>query len=248
MKDHCVVVTGAGSGIGRATAQAFAARGANVVVSDVAEPGGNDTVALIKRAGGNAAFIRADVAVEKDVQALVAAAIGTFGRLDFAVNNAGIEGPQAAVHDYSPEHWARVIGINLTGVFLCMKYELAHMREKRAGAVVNVASIAGLVGFANFPAYTASKHGVVGLTKAVALEVAPLGIRVNAVCPGVILTPMVERAGRENPAYMQAIKAAHPMGRTGTPEEVAEFIVSLCAGAGFVTGQALAIDGGYTAQ
>lgn len=248
MAQKSVVITGAGSGIGRATAVAFAARKAGVVVCDVDERGGRETVDQIKQAGNDAVFVRADVTQEQDVQALVSATVKAYGRLDYAVNNAGIEGPQALTNDFALEQWSRVVGINLTGVFLCMKHELAHMRQQKSGAIVNMSSIAGLVGFASFCAYTASKHGVLGLTKAAALEVAPLGIRINAVCPGVIMTPMVERAAAENPAYMAAIKAAHPMGRTGKPEEIAEIVVALCENAAFVTGQALAVDGGYTIQ
>lgn len=248
MKDTCAVVTGAGSGIGRAIALAFASRGVKVVAADINETGGHETVAAAKRSGGDAVFVRADVSSEADVQGLMAAAVKSYGRIDYAVNNAGIEGTQAPTDAFTVENWSHIIAVNLTGVFLCMKHELQHMKTQRSGSIVNMSSIAGLVGFRNLCAYTASKHGVIGLTKAAALEYATAGVRVNAVCPGVIMTAMVERFAAANPAYFKSIEAAHPMGRTGTPAEVAEVVVALCSSAAFVTGQALAVDGGYTAQ
>lgn len=244
-----VLVTGASSGIGRATALAFAREGAKVVVSDVTIDDGNETVQFIKKAGGEAVFVKADVAHAADVETLVQQTIATYGRLDCAHNNAGISGPLTAVADTAESKWDRVIAINLKGVWLCMKYELQHMVKQGSGAIVNTASGAGLVGIAGASAYVASKHGVLGLTKTAALEYAKQGIRVNAVCPGVIETPMVQRLIDRHPGAAEAMVAGHPIGRVGKPEEIAEAVIWLCSdAASFVTGLAMSVDGGYVTQ
>ncbi|GIX49235.1 MAG: short chain dehydrogenase [Candidatus Tectimicrobiota bacterium] len=245
-----VLVTGAASGIGRATALACAREGARVVVADTAAAGGEETVARIRQAGGEARFVRADVTRAAEVEALVAEAVAAYGRLDCAHNNAGIEGPLAPTAEYPEEAWDRVLAVNLKGVWLCMKYEIAQMLRQGGGAIVNTASLAGLVGARRLAAYVASKHGVVGLTRAAALEYAKAGIRVNAVCPGIIRTAMVQRMFLErNPQAEERLAASEPMGRLGTPEEVAEAVVWLCSdAASFVTGHALSVDGGLAAQ
>jgi NAD(P)-dependent dehydrogenase (short-subunit alcohol dehydrogenase family) len=246
------VVTGAASGIGRATALAFAREGANVVVSDVAAQGGEETVRLIKEAGGEATFVKCDVSQVEEVKALVTKAVDTYGRLDYDINIAGIEGTLATTADYPEDVWSKVIGINLTGPYLCMKYAIAQMLTQGAGVIVNMASILGVVGFATAGAYTAAKHGLVGLTKVAALEYATQGIRVNAVCPGFIETPMVMERGLaagSHPEVYQQLADIHPMKRLGTPQEIAAGVVWLCSeAASFVTGQTLIVDGGYTAQ
>ena len=243
------LVTGGGSGIGRATALAFARQGARVVVADVAVSGGEETVQRIQNAGGEAIFLRTDVSQAAEVEALIAKAVSTYGRLDCAHNNAGIEGVEARTADYPEDDWDRVIAINLKGVWLCMKYEIPHMQQQGGGAIVNTASIAGLVGAQRMPAYVASKHGVAGLTKAAALEYAKAHIRVNAVCPGVIRTPMVERLLDRHARAESRLTAFEPIGRFGTPEEVAEAVVWLCSdAASFVTGHTMAVDGGIMAQ
>lgn len=245
-----VLVTGGASGIGRSTALAFGREGAEVIVADVDAVEGEKTVRDIKRLGGDALFIRTDVSKAGDVEALIEAIIKTFGRLDCAFNNSGIEGKRGTTLDYSEEAWNRVISINLTGVWLCMKYELRQMTKQGSGVIVNMSSILGRVGFAEAPAYVAAKHGVIGLTKAAALENAQKGIRVNAVCPGFIQTPMLERAGVTTDRQRTAAMAdLHPMKRLGKPEEVAETVLWLCSdAASFVTGHSVLIDGGYTAQ
>lgn len=243
------LVTGGGSGIGRATALVFAREGAKVVVADVLVAGGEETVRLIKDAGGDAIFVKADVGQAADVEAMVRKAVETYGRLDCAHNNAGIEGATAKTSDYAWEEWERVIRINLTGVWLCMKYEIPQMLAQGGGAIVNTASDAGLLGVPQMPAYVASKHGVVGLTKTAALEYAKAGIRVNAVCPGVIKTPMVDRITAQRPGRAERMAAAEPVGRMGRPEEVAEAVVWLCSdAASFVTGFPMSVDGGIAAQ
>jgi NAD(P)-dependent dehydrogenase (short-subunit alcohol dehydrogenase family) len=244
------IVTGASSGIGRACALAFAARGASVVVADVNVEGSEETVRMIREAEGDATFVRCDVSKPEDVEAMVDATVATFGRLDYACNNAGIEGTSAPTAEYPIDSWNRVIGVNLTGVWLCVRYEIPQMLRSGGGAIVNIASILGQVGFANAVAYTSAKHGVVGLTKVAAMEYATQGIRVNAVCPAFIYTPMLERAGMtKGSAMYDAVSAMHPMKRMGTPEEIAEAVVWLCSdGASFVTGESLLVDGGYVAQ
>lgn len=243
------LVTGGASGIGRATALAFAREGAKVVVSDVISSGGEETVALIKGAGGDALFVKADVAQPTEVNALISQVVATYGRLDCAFNNAGIEGMMASTVECTEENWDRTLAINLKGVWLCMKAEIAQMLKQGGGAIVNTASVAGLVGFAGLPAYVASKHAVVGLTKTAALEYAKSGIRINAVCPGVIHTPMVERLFQNNPQAGERIAALEPIGRLGKPEEIAEAVVWLCSdAASFVTGLPMAVDGGLIAQ
>ena len=243
------LVTGASSGIGRASALAFARAGARVVVADVTVEGGQETVQLIKNAGGEASFVKADVARASEVEALVRHAVAAYGRLDCAHNNAGVEGQAAFTADDTEANWDRVLAVNLKGVWLCLKYEIRQMLTQGGGAIVNTASGAGLIGIRGGGAYVASKHGVVGLTKTAALEYAKSGIRVNAVCPGVIQTPMVERLTRQHPRAAEMMAAAHPLGRTGKPEEIAEAVVWLCSdAASFVTGHAMAVDGGYVAQ
>ncbi|MBI3796039.1 MAG: SDR family oxidoreductase [Deltaproteobacteria bacterium] len=241
------LVTGGGSGIGRASALTFAREGAKVVVADVAVEGGEETVRLIQQRGGEASFVKTNVSQAADVEALVARAVQTYGRLDCAHNNAGIEGAAATTVDYAEDAWERVIAINLKGVWLCMKYEIPQML-KQGGAIVNTASTAGLVGYRGGAAYVASKHGVVGLTKTAALEYAKAGVRVNAVCPGAIDTPMMGRITGHRPQRAERMAASEPVGRMGQPEEIAEAVVWLCSeAASFVTGHAMAVDGGITA-
>ena len=243
------LITGAGSGIGRASALAFAREGAKVAVTDIVIEGGEETVRLVKEAGGEAFFIKVDVANAADVEAMVNTVVDTYGRIDCAYNNAGVEGRLASTDEYPEDVFDKVIDINLTGVWLCMKYELPHMLKQGSGAIVNTASGAGLIGVDGMSAYVASKHGVVGLTKTAALEYAKSGIRVNAVCPGLIQTPMVERLTAEQPQLGEALVAAEPVGRTGKPEEIAESVVWMCSdAASFVTGHAMSVDGGYVAQ
>jgi NAD(P)-dependent dehydrogenase (short-subunit alcohol dehydrogenase family) len=243
------LVTGAGSGIGRATALAFAKYGARVVVADLNQAGGRETVEMIhERFHGEAAFIGVDISDPGQVQAMLAETVQTFGSLHYACNNAGVAGEQGTTADYSLDDWRRVIDTNLTGTWLCMKYELPEILKAGGGAIVNVSSILGQSGFANAPAYTASKHGILGLTKTAALEYATQNVRINAVCPAVIETPMIGPI-REDAEMLAAMKAMHPINRLGQPEEVAEAIVWLCADeSSFVVGEALLVDGGYTAR
>ena len=244
-----VLITGAGSGIGRASAVTFGREGAKVMVADIVVEGGEETVQLVKNAGGEASFVKVDVSNAADVEAMVNKVVEVYGRIDCAHNNAGIEGQLASTSEYAEEMFDKVIAINLTGVWLCMKYEIPHMLKQGSGAIVNTASGAGLVGVAGMSAYVASKHGVVGLSKTAALEYAKSGIRVNAVCPGLIQTPMVERLTNAQPQLGEALVAAEPIGRTGRPEEIAESVVWLCSdAASFVTGHAMSVDGGYVAQ
>ncbi len=243
------LITGAGSGIGRATALAFAREGAKVVVADIVVAGGEETVRMIKATGGEAIFVKTDVTKTAEVEALVKKTVETYGRVDCAFNNAGIEGEMALTADCTEENWDRVVNIDLKGVWLCMKYEIPQMLKQGGGAIVNTASVAGLVGFQGIPAYVASKHGVNGLTKTAALEYAKSGIRVNAVCPGVIHTPMVERFFSANPQASEGMTALEPVGRLGKPEEIAEAVLWLCSdAASFVTGLPMAVDGALTAQ
>jgi len=239
------LVTGAAGGIGRAAAFAFARSHASVLVSDVDEEGGHETVAIIEAAGGKAAWCRCDVSQACDVKAMVATAVGAFGRLDFAFNNAGIN--RVTDDEYDDAIWARNMGINLTGVMMCMREEAAAMLATGGGAIVNTASINGLVGNPGQPAYVAAKHGVIGLARHGALRWAQAGIRVNAVCPGVIETPMTAPLIAD-PEMRILIESMTPMGRMGRADEIAEAVVWLCSpAASFVTGHAMVIDGGATA-
>lgn len=240
------LVTGASFGIGRATALAFARRGAKVVVADWIDDG--ETIQQLRDEGAEAIFIKCDVSKTNEVAAMVDQAVKTYGRLDFGINNAGIEGITAPTHECTEENWDRTININLKGIWLCMKYQIPLMRKQGSGVIVNVASIAGLVGFPGLPAYVVSKHGIVGLTKTAALENAKEGIRVNAVCPGVIKTNMVDRLTGKDKTVEKQYENMEPVGRMGTPDEVAEAIAWLCSdGASFITGHALAVDGGWIA-
>jgi NAD(P)-dependent dehydrogenase (short-subunit alcohol dehydrogenase family) len=246
-KNKVVIVTGGAFGIGRATALAFAKKGAKVVVVDWKE--NTETIDLIKKSKGEALFIKCDVSKSSDVKTMVSKTIATFGRLDFAFNNAGIEGESASVQDCSEENWDKTIGVNLKGVWLCMKYEIHEMIKQRKGVIINCSSVAGLVGFAGSPAYVASKHGVIGLTKTAALEYAKDGIRVNAVCPGVIKTAMIDRLTGEKEEVEKKFIGLEPMARMGKPEEIANTVVWMCSDeASFVTGHAMAVDGGFVAQ
>lgn len=249
MTGHVALVTGASAGIGHAAALAFAREGAHVVLSDLDVERGEKAAAEVEAFGVDALFVRADVAKPDDVEHLLASTIERFGRLDYAFNNAGIEGDQAPTGDSTLENWNRTIGVNLTGVYLCMRAEIPRMLANGGGAIVNNASVAGLVGFAGIPAYTASKHGIVGLTKTAALEYATEHLRVNAVCPGVIQTEMITRFTHGDPAANEQMVLMEPVGRLGTPDEIADAVIWLCSErASFVTGQAIAVDGGFVAR
>ncbi|AXU21274.1 short chain dehydrogenase (plasmid) [Novosphingobium sp. THN1] len=245
LEGKVALVTGAGGGIGRAAAEAFARSGASVMVSDVNEAGGAETVAMIEAAGGKAAFVRCDVSKADEVKAMIADTVEKFGGLDCAFNNAGIN--RITDDQYDDAIWERDIAINLSGVMRCMREEAAVMLERGGGAIVNTASINGLVGNGGQPAYTAAKHGVVGLARHGALRWAKAGIRVNAVCPGVIETPMTAPLV-QNPEMKALIDGMTPMGRMGQASEIAEAVVWLCSpAASFVTGHAMVVDGGATA-
>ena len=246
-ENKVAIVTGGSFGIGKAAAIAFAKRGAKVVIADWKENA--ETSDAIRSFGGDAIFVNCDVSQEKDVKELVEKTVARYGSLDLAFNNAGIEGLSAPTHECTNDNWDRTIEINLKGVWLCMKYEIIQMLKQGKGSIVNNASIAGLVGFQNIPAYVASKHGVIGLTKNAALEYAKRGIRVNVVCPGVIKTPMIDRFTGKNKEVERQFATMEPVGRLGQPEEVAEAVIWLCSDASsFITGDAIPVDGGWVSQ
>ncbi len=246
-ENKVVIVTGGSFGIGRATAIAFAKKGAKVAIVDCLQD--DETLNIIKKNGGEAVFIKCDVSNSMEVKAMVEKTVQTFGRLDCAFNNVGIEGVSGPTHELEEKDWDRTIGVNLKGILLCMKYEIPYMLKQGKGAIVNTSSVAGLVGFLGIPAYTASKHGILGLTKASALEYAKQGIRINAVCPGVIKTPMIDRFTGKNKEVEKQFANQEPIGRLGEPEEVAAAVTWLCSDkASFVTGVAMPVDGGWVAQ
>ncbi len=247
-ENKVALVTGGSFGIGQATAIAFAKRGAKVVIADSVEDKEQGTLKQIKEVGGEALFVKCDVSKPGDITVMIDKAFSAYGRLDYAFNNAGIEGVSALIQECTQENWERTLAINLTGIWLCMKHEIPHMLRQGKGAIVNCASVAGLIGFPGLPAYVASKHAVVGITRTAALENAKLGIRINAVCPGVIRTAMIDRiTGKDKVAEKQFIDM-EPMGRMGEPAEVAEAVVWLCSdAASFVTGHAMPVDGGWIA-
>jgi NAD(P)-dependent dehydrogenase (short-subunit alcohol dehydrogenase family) len=249
MEGKVVLVTGGGAGIGKAIALAFARNGARVVVVDVDVTCGEETAHGVIEAGGEAIFLDADVGDGEQVRIIIGKTVATFGRLDCACNNAGMSGVQARTADCTEDNWDSTILVNLKGVWLCMKYEILQMLEQGSGAIVNTSSVAGLVGLKGWPAYVASKHGVLGLTKSAALEYAKAGIRINAVCPSIINTAMAECFTGGDPRVEAHILAQQPLRRTGTPGEMAEAVMWLCSdAASFVTGHALAVDGGLLAQ
>jgi NAD(P)-dependent dehydrogenase (short-subunit alcohol dehydrogenase family) len=248
LKNKVALVTGGTSGIGRETALLFAKAGAKVVAAGRREVEGKETIELIRAAGGEGFFVKADVAQASDVEMLVQNTVEKFGSLDVAFNNAGIEGVWLPINEQSEEDWDRTIDINLKGVWLCLKYEISQMRKQpKGGAIVNMASAAGLMGLAGAATYSASKHGVIGLTKSAALENARIGIRINVVCPAVIETPMADRAYSQ-PEVNKFALGLHPMGRFGKPQEVSGAVLWMCSdAASFMTGQTLVLDGGLLA-
>lgn len=249
LENKVALVTGAAMGIGEATALALAKEGAKVVVSDTS-PKGEELVGRIRKEGGDARFIAADVSKPAEVKALIDGAVKAFGRLDVAFNNAGIGGEQAPTADMTEAGWEKTLSVNLSGVFYCMKYELAQMLQQGGGAIVNNASILGTVGFAGAAAYVAAKHGVLGLTRTAALEYATRGVRVNAVCPGFIETPMLSAAGLlQNKDARAMLEGLHALNRLGRPDEVAQAVVFLASErASFITGHPMLVDGGYVAR
>lgn len=244
-----IFITGASTGIGQATAMLFAKSGAKVVLADINSNGAKLTLNKIKKAGGICEFIKCDVSKESQVKSAISKTIHIFGSLDFAFNNAGIEGQQNLTADCSSNNWDRVIQTNLTGVWYCMKYQIPQMLKHGEGAIVNCSSVAGVVGFAGISAYTASKHAVLGLTKSAALEYAKSNIRINAVCPGVIQTPMIDRFSHGDPKTLQGMVSAEPIGRLGQPNEIANSVAWLCSNdSSFVTGHPLLVDGGWVTK
>jgi NAD(P)-dependent dehydrogenase (short-subunit alcohol dehydrogenase family) len=242
------IVTGGASGIGQSTALKYAGNSASVVVADINAERGYETVAIVQKTGGRAIFVETDVSDPLSCKVLIDTTLREFGRLDYACNNAGIAGEQSPTAEYSIEGWQKLIAVNLSGVFYCMKYEIPAMLNSGGGVIVNMASILGHVGFAGAPAYVSAKHGVVGLTENAALEYGQHGIRVNAVGPGFIKTPLISVLDQD-PKVMEQIVALHPMGRLGRPEEVAELVIWLSSDkASFITGGYFPIDGGYLAR
>ncbi|MFH5834287.1 glucose 1-dehydrogenase [Halalkalibaculum sp. DA384] len=250
LKNKVAIVTGAATGIGRATAVALAKEGANILVADINQQELAKTLALIEQEDVDGVSMKTDIARPDQVDNMVRQALKTFGRLDIACNNAGIGGAMKSTAEYTEEEWDQVINVNLKGQWLCMKYEIPAMLETGEGSIINISSILGKVGFAQAAAYTASKHGLIGLTKTAALEYAEDKIRINAICPAFIDTPMLEQAGiTTDEETKEATIALHPVGRLGTPEEIAEAVVWLASSrSSFVTGHALMVDGGYTAR
>ena len=249
LQGKIALITGGGSGIGRETAVLFANHGAKVAIADINPVGGQETVAIITEQGGEGLFVRVDVAQAEQVENMVNEVVGRYGRLDIAFNNAGIEGHPVRTIDVSEADFDQIMAVNVKGVWLCMKYQIPQMITQGGGVIVNTTSVAGLVGTHSMPVYGASKHAVIGLTKSAALEYARKGIRINAVCPSVIRTPMVERGFAEFPQFVEATKRINPMRRLGEPDEVAAAVLWLCSdAASFVNGTALTIDGGFTAQ
>jgi NAD(P)-dependent dehydrogenase (short-subunit alcohol dehydrogenase family) len=248
LQGKVAIVTGGTSGIGKDTAVLFAKAGASVVVAGRREAEGKETVELIRAAGGDGLFVKTDVARAAEVQALVKKTVEKYGRVDIAFNNAGIEGAASPITEQSEEDWDRTMGINLKGVWLCLKYEIQQMlKQGSGGAIVNMASVAGLLGAAGLATYCSSKHGVLGLTKSAALETASSGIRINAVCPAVIETAMAERLFGA-PEVEKHMRGMHPIGRFGRPMEIAEAVLWMCSErASFMTGQSLVMDGGFMA-
>jgi NAD(P)-dependent dehydrogenase (short-subunit alcohol dehydrogenase family) len=243
------LVTGAGSGIGQATALTLAREGASVVIADRDEAAGAATLEMITGQGGRALTIAVDTAEARGIEALVRRTVECFGRLDCAVNNAAVRGPVVLTAEHTEENWDRIVSTNLKGVWLCMKFEIGQMLRQGGGAIVNIASNFGLVGSPGRSAYSASKHGVIGLTKAAALEYAGRNIRINAVCPGPTRTPFMESMLREQPGILPALEAAQPSGRVAQSSEIAEAVVWLCSDrATFVSGASLPVDGGFVAQ
>jgi NAD(P)-dependent dehydrogenase (short-subunit alcohol dehydrogenase family) len=246
-KNKVAIITGGSSGIGRATALAFAKKGAKIVIVDWHES--PETMESLTDLDAEAIFIKCDVSKSADVKAMVKKTIATFGQLDYAFNNAGIEGDSAPTADCTEENWDKTIAINLKGIWLCMKHEIPEMLRQGKGTIVNCSSVAGLVGFEGLPAYVASKHGIIGLTKTAALEYAGQGIRMNTVCPGVIQTPMMDRLTGKKKEAIEQFTALEPVGRMGQPEEIANTVVWMCSDeASFITGHAMVVDGGFVAR
>lgn len=244
-----IFITGAACGIGKASALAFAKAGANVAICDVNTDEGSSVARSINENGGHAIFLKCDVSKDEEVKAAIEETARKFGGLDYAFNNAGIEGESNSTTECTEKNWDQTININLKGVWLCMKYQIPQILKQGGGAIVNCSSIAGVVGFPGIPAYTASKHGVIGLTKTAALECAKSNIRVNAICPGVIQTPMIERFTHGEAQIQKQLVAGEPVGRIGRPEEIANAAMWLCSDqSSFVTGDSLIVDGGWVAQ